>query len=119
MLFVLAYLIVIIFYFKDDIPDLDTVYEDISITSEFKIDNILPEFSDVVNESMLWVLSESLFFLNNFFVSENMKTEEPCSHVKLEQGEEAKEQEMDAISLSSSTLSDFDVITEEEINLLK
>lgn len=48
-----------------------------------------------------------------------MKTEEPYSHVKLEQGEEAKEQEMDAISLSSSTLSDFDVITEEEINLLK
>lgn len=41
------------------------------------------------------------------------------NHMKLEQGEEASEQEMDVISLSSSTLSDFDVITDEEINLLK
>lgn len=39
--------------------------------------------------------------------------------MKVEEGEEATEQEMDVISLSSSTLSDFDVITEEEINLLK
>lgn len=38
--------------------------------------------------------------------------------MKVEQGEEAKELEMDVISLSSSTLSDYDVITEEEINLI-
>lgn len=39
--------------------------------------------------------------------------------MKVEQCEEAIEEEMDVISLSSSSLSDFDVITEEEINLLK
>lgn len=39
--------------------------------------------------------------------------------MKVEQCEEATEEEMDVISLSSSSLSDFDVITEEEINLLK
>lgn len=33
-------------------PDLQTVYEDISITSEFKIDDI-PEFSEAVNESKI------------------------------------------------------------------
>jgi hypothetical protein len=47
------------------------------------------------------------------------ENEELCNfNMKVELGEEAKEQEMDVISLSSSTLSDFDVITEEEINLL-
>lgn len=39
--------------------------------------------------------------------------------MKVKQDEEAKEQDMDVISLSSSTISDFDVITEDEINLLK
>lgn len=39
--------------------------------------------------------------------------------MKVEQGEEATEEELDVISLSSSSLSDFDVITEDEINLLK
>lgn len=45
--------------------------------------------------------------------------EKPYNYIKVEQGEEILEQEMDVISLSSSTLSDFDVITDEEINLLK
>lgn len=49
---------------------------------------------------------------------EKIKRETFCYTTKVEQGEEAIEQEMDVISLSSSTLSDFDVITEEEINLL-
>ncbi|XP_025422849.1 uncharacterized protein LOC112692401 [Sipha flava] len=84
----------------DDIPDLKTVYEDISITNEFKLDNTFSEFSEAINENL----------------TEN---EELCNfNMKVELGEEAKEQEMDVISLSSSTLSDFDVITEEEINLL-
>lgn len=39
--------------------------------------------------------------------------------MQIEQGEEATEEEMDVVSLSSSTLSEFDVITDEEINLLK
>lgn len=34
-------------------PDLETVYEDISITNEFKIDDDLPEFSEIVNESKI------------------------------------------------------------------
>ncbi|XP_060839861.1 uncharacterized protein LOC132921056 isoform X1 [Rhopalosiphum padi] len=84
----------------DDIPDLETVFEDISITNEFKIDKAFMDFSEAVNENII----ESEEFRN-------------CTTV--EQGEEAKEQEMDVISLSSSTLSDFDVITEEEIDLLK
>lgn len=84
----------------DDIPDLETVYDDISITSEFKIDNSFLNFSEAVNENTI-------------------ESEEFCITSKVEQGEEAKEQEMDVISLSSSTLSDFDVITEEEIDLLK
>ncbi|CAI6349950.1 unnamed protein product [Macrosiphum euphorbiae] len=84
----------------DDIPDLETVYEDISITNEFKIDNAFLDFSEAVNENII----ESEEFRNSRIV---------------EQGEEAKEQEMDVISLSSSTLSDFDVITEEELDLLK
>lgn len=37
----------------DNIPDLEEVYEDISITDEFKIDNTLLEFSEGVNESKL------------------------------------------------------------------
>lgn len=41
------------------------------------------------------------------------------NYIKVVRGDEIKEQEMDIISLSSSTLSDFEVITEEEINLLK
>ncbi|XP_050421202.1 uncharacterized protein LOC126833739 [Adelges cooleyi] len=82
-----------------DIPDLETVYEDISIPKEFKIDHIWQGLlehecnrSDTVKE-----------------VSLN----------QIEQGEEAKELEMDVISLSSSTLSDFDIISDEEINLLQ
>ncbi|KAL4131235.1 hypothetical protein QTP88_008576 [Uroleucon formosanum] len=84
----------------DDIPDLETMYEDISITNEFKIDNTFLDFSEEVNENII-------------------ESEEFCNSKIVEQGEEAKEQEMDVISLSSSTLSDFDVITEEEIDLLK
>lgn len=37
----------------DNIPDLEEVYEDISITDEFKIDNTLLEFSEGINESKL------------------------------------------------------------------
>lgn len=48
-----------------------------------------------------------------------IENEESPKLIQVEQGEEAKEEDMDVISLSSSTLSDFDVITEEEINLLK
>lgn len=84
----------------DDIPDLETVYEDISITNEFKIDNTFLDFSEVVNENII-------------------ESDEFCNYTTAEQGKGAKEQEMDVISLSSSTLSDFDVITEEEIDLLK
>lgn len=85
----------------DDIPDLETVFEDISITNEFKIEHqAFMEFSEAGNQNTI----ESEEFRN-------------CTTV--EQGEEVKEQEMDVISLSSSTLSDFDVITEEEIDLLK
>lgn len=47
------YFLSIFFYFKDDIPDLETVYEDISITNEFKIDNAFLDFSEAVNESKL------------------------------------------------------------------
>lgn len=57
-----------------------------------------------------------LIFINFIDIIES---EEFCNSKIVEQGEEAKEQEMDVISLSSSTLSDFDVITEEEIDLLK
>lgn len=39
--------------FKEDIPDLETVFEeDISIPSEFKIDDLL-EFPNVANECKL------------------------------------------------------------------
>lgn len=38
---------------------METVYEDISITSEFKIDNILPEFSEEICESKLKVTNNS------------------------------------------------------------
>jgi len=37
-------------------PDLETVYEDISITEEFKINNIFQEFSETFNESTLQVI---------------------------------------------------------------
>ncbi|XP_015363896.1 PREDICTED: uncharacterized protein LOC107161828 [Diuraphis noxia] len=84
----------------DDIPDLETAYEDISITNEFKIDKSFLDLSEAVNENTI-------------------ENEEFCNSTTVEQGEEAKEREMDVISLSSSTLSDFDVITEEEIDLLK
>jgi len=84
----------------DEMPDLETVYEDISITEEFKINNILQEFSETFNEN----IDES---------------EESYKYIKVQNGEEATEQEMDVISVSSGTLSDFDVITDEELNLLK
>lgn len=48
-----------------------------------------------------------------------VESEELCNYMKVEQGKEATEQEVDVISLSSSSLSDFDVITDEEINKLK
>jgi hypothetical protein len=38
-------------FYSDDIPDLKTVYEDISITNEFKLDNTFSEFSEAINES--------------------------------------------------------------------
>lgn len=43
------------YYFikKDNIPELETVYEDISITSEFNIDNNLLQLSETINESKL------------------------------------------------------------------
>lgn len=44
---------VLLFCLIDNIPDLEEVYEDISITDEFKIDNTLLEFSEAVNESKL------------------------------------------------------------------
>lgn len=50
---------------------------------------------------------------------DTVESEELCNYMQVEQGKEATEQEMDVISLSSSTLSDFDVITDEEINTLK
>lgn len=66
-----------------------------------------------------------ILFIKTVFVKKKIvfiginETEKSCNYMKVEQGEEAVEREMDVISLSSSTLSDFDVITEEEINLLK
>lgn len=53
------------------------------------------------------------------FLSIDIASGEFCNYMKVELGEEVKEQDMDVISLSSSTTSDFDVITEDEINLLK
>jgi len=99
---------------------LETAYEDISITSEFKIDNDLSEFSETVNESKTHIIYQDSFCKKKkiVFIGIN-ETEKSCNYMKVEQGEEAVEREMDVISLSSSTLSDFDVITEEEINLLK
>lgn len=62
-------------------------------------------------------LTRNILLLLFFIGTEN---NESCNnYIKVVQGEEVKEQEMDVISLSSSTLSDFEVITEEEINLLK
>jgi len=56
------------FYFKDEIPDLETVYEDISITNEFKIDNAFLDFSEAVNESKLSIVlfnkMLTIFFIN-------------------------------------------------------
>lgn len=49
---------------------------------------------------------------------DTVKNKELFDNMQIEQGEEATEQEIDVISLSSSTLSEFDVITDEEINLL-
>lgn len=50
------YFYLFFFYFKDDIPDLETMYEDISITNEFKIDNTFLDFSEEVNESKLSIV---------------------------------------------------------------
>lgn len=108
------------FYFEDNIPDLEAVYEDFSITDEFKIDNVLLEYSESLNESKYFVCSTRK--LINFFIILDIVGSEDSygtNYMKAEEGEEATEQEMDVISLSSSTLSDFDVITEEEIHLLK
>ncbi|KAL5244330.1 hypothetical protein ACI65C_011740 [Semiaphis heraclei] len=105
--FVMAYVIILLWIDmnlleikSNEIPDLETAYEDISITNEFKIDKTFPGFSEAVNENTI-------------------DSEEFRNSTTVEQGEEAKEQEIDVISLSSSTLSDFDVITEEEIDLIK
>lgn len=58
---------------------------------------------------------EEIFKLIFVFI----ESEESFNSMKVEPCEEVTEEEMDVISLSSSSLSDFDVITEEEINLLK
>jgi len=54
-----------------------------------------------------------------FIFSDIDESEESYKYIKVQKGEEATEQEIDVISVSSSTLSDFDVITDEELNLLK
>lgn len=103
---------------------METVFEDISITNEFKIEHqAFMEFSEAGNESKLFTILFNnvnlfFFFIVIYFI-DTIESEEFRNCTTVEQGEEVKEQEMDVISLSSSTLSDFDVITEEEIDLLK
>lgn len=110
----------IFIYIQDEIPDLETVYEDISITNEFKIDDSSKEFSEALNESKLQNYKINVFCLDYLIIfTDFVEHVESCKNMQVEQGEEAKEEDMDVISLSSSTLSDFDIITEEEINLLK
>lgn len=102
---------------------METVFEDISITNEFKIEHqAFMEFSEAGNESKLFTVlfnNVNLFFFIVIHFIDTIENEEFRNCTTVEQGEEVKEQEMDVISLSSSTLSDFDVITEEEIDLLK
>lgn len=96
------------------------MFEDISITNEFKIDDTLKEFSEALNESEFQNEETKTFYFDYLIVFiDFIESEESRKLVLVEQGEEAKEEDIDVISLSSSTLSDFDVITEEEINLLK
>lgn len=67
----------------------------------------------------MWLIKLGNHFIYFYVFLGTVESEELCNYMKVEQGKEATEQEVDMISLSSSSLSDFDVITDEEINKLK
>lgn len=68
--------------------------------------------------SILFSIRQVLLIIFTLFIDIGA-SDESNNYSKINPGQEVVEQDMDVISLSSSTLSDFDVISEEDLNFLK